>query len=349
MTAQDIAGAPPPAAVSADLDMRLEEAVRAVDAPDVVFACSVDGRRTVRCGGTGPAPPVPRELLRYEIGSASKTFTGLLLARLVLAGLVSGDDAAAVRLAGTRPAGTGDVTLMHLVTHTSGLPSLPSGFRRQALPRWSTNPYAGYPAERVVRTFLDSRPRHRPGTRWRYSNFGVAVLGHTLAAATATPWDELLTRRVLEPLGLAGTGLSPAGPAVDATGHRADGATPTPPFLIGGFQAAGAVRARPHDLLTFLEAHLAPDGRPLADALRWVCRPVLRRGWGHRHEHTPAWFRHPTANGPMYFHSGATSGQQAFLGFCPDTGIALAALSTRRYHRRDGLVSTAYRLLSQAG
>jgi hypothetical protein len=51
----------------------------------------------------------------------------------------------------------------------------------------------------------------------------------------------------------------------------------------------------------------------------------------------------------MYFHSGATSGQQAFLGFCPDTGIALAALSTRRYHRRDRLVSTAYRLLSEAG
>ncbi|MEV4684377.1 serine hydrolase domain-containing protein [Streptomyces kurssanovii] len=331
------------------MDARLEEAVRAVDAPDVVFAFSRDGRRTVRCGGTGPPPPVPRELLRYEIGSASKTFTGLLLARLLLAGRVSGDDAAAARIAGAGPAGTGGVTLMHLVTHTSGLPPLPPGFRRQALPRWSTNPYAGYPAERVVRAFLDSRPRHRPGTRWRYSNFGVAVLGHALAAATATPWDELLTREVLDPLGLAGTGLSPSGPGVDATGHLADGTTPTPPLLIGGFQAAGAVRARPHDLLTFLEAHLAPEGVPLADALRWVRRPVLRRGLGHRHEHTPAWFRHPTDRGPMYFHSGATSGQQAFIGFCPDTGSALAALSTRRFHRRDRFVATAYGLLNDAG
>lgn len=48
----------------------------------------------------------------------------------------------------------------------------------------------------------------------------------------------------------------------------------------------------------------------------------------------------------MYFHSGATSGQQAFLGFCPGTGTALAALSTRRYHRHDALVPTAYRLLA---
>lgn len=339
-----------PAPVGESAEARLEEAVRAVDAPDVVFAFSRNGRRTVRCGGTRPSPPVPRELLRYEIGSASKTFTGLLLAHLVANGRVSGGDPAAAHLTtGRRSAGPAGITLMHLITHTSGLPPLPPGFHRQALPRWSTNPYAGYPSERVVQAFLDSDPRHRPGSRWRYSNFGVATLGHALAAATATPWEELLAGELLHPLGLTGTALSPGGPDHDAVGHRADGTTPTPPLLIGGFQAAGAVRAVPHDLLTFLEAHLRPEGRPPADALRTVRRPVLRRGLGHRHEHTLTWFRHPTPHGEMYFHSGATSGQQAFLGFRPATGTALAALSTRRYHRRDTLVPTAYGLLADTG
>lgn len=351
MTAHDTArtavAADPAAADDDVVEARLREAVRAVDAPDVVFALTRGGRRTVLGGGTRPPGQVPRELLRYEIGSASKTFTGLLLARLMLDGRVSGSDPAAAHLADGRGSGPGDIALTHLITHTSGLPPLPPGFRRQALPRWSTNPYSGYPAERVVRAFLDSRPRHRPGTRWRYSNFGVAVLGHTLAAATATPWEELLTREVLAPLGLADTALAPAGPDRDATGHRADGATPVPPLLIGGFQAAGAVRATPHDLLTFLEAHLRPGALPPADALRAVARPVLRRGLGHRHEHTLTWFRHPAEHGEMYFHPGATSGQQAFLGFRPDTGTALTALSTRRYHRHDALVATAYRLLCE--
>ncbi|MER7110553.1 serine hydrolase domain-containing protein [Streptomyces sp. NPDC000229] len=326
----------------------LDHAVRSVDAPDVVFALSRNGRRTVRSGGTAPSTSVPREKLRYEIGSASKTFTGLLLADLIHSGALSGNDPATALLDPARPPGRRPATLTHLITHTSGLPPLPADFYPQALPRWSTNPYAHYPPERVVRAFLRARPRHRPGTRWRYSNFGVAVLGHTLAAATATPWERLLTDRVLRPLGLDDTALRPSGPATDATGHRADGTTPTPPLQIGGFQAAGALRATPHDLLTFLETHLRPDGSPLAAALREVRRPLLRRGSGHRETHTLTWFHHPAEGGTMYFHIGATSGQTAFLGFRPDTGTALVALSTRRYSRKDALVPTAYALLSSS-
>ncbi|MBV1938968.1 beta-lactamase family protein [Streptomyces sp. BV286] len=327
---------------------RLVDAVSTVDAPDVVFALSRGGHRTVRCGGTGPLPPVPRDRLRYEIGSASKTFTGLLLAHLTQTGVLSAGEPAAGCLDPTRRAGLDPVTLAHLVTHTARLPALPADFFLRALPTWRTNPYAGYPEQRVVDAFLRRRQRRRPGTRWHYSNFGVAVLGHALAAATATPWDDLLTGRVLGPLRLSGTALRPGGPDTDAVGHRRDGTTPTPPLSVGGFQSAGAVRATPHDLLTFLEAHLEPSDRPLSEALRAVRRPVLRRGPGHRHVHTMAWFQHPSGHGPLYFHCGATLGQQAFLGFRPDTGTALAALCTRRFRARDTFVTTAYALLAEA-
>ncbi|MFJ6387027.1 serine hydrolase domain-containing protein [Streptomyces sp. NPDC091972] len=326
---------------------RLDAAVTAVDAPDVVFALSRHGRRTVRAGGTAPSPPVPRERARYEMGSASKTFTGLLLARLTDTGVLSAGEPAAALLDPGRPAGEHPVTLAHLITHTSGLPALPADFFVRALPAWHTNPYARYPAERVVDAFLRHRRHRRPGTRWHYSNFGVAVLGHALTAATATSWDDLLTAHVLEPLGLSDARLGPGGPDTDATGHRKDGSTPVPPLAVGGFQAAGAVRATPHDLLTFLEAHLEPSGRPLAGALRAVRRPVLRRGVGHRHVHTVAWFQHPTECGPMYFHGGATLGQQAFLGFRPDIGTALAAVCTRRFRARDAFIPTAYALLAE--
>ncbi|MET7598156.1 MULTISPECIES: serine hydrolase domain-containing protein [unclassified Streptomyces] len=327
---------------------RLDAAVAAVDAPDVVFALSRHGHRTVCCGGTAPPPPVPRAELRYEIGSASKTFTGLLFAQLTRAGVFSGGEPAAALLDPGRGRSRDPVTLAHLITHTSGLPALPADFFLRALPTWRTNPYAGYPTARVVDAFLRARPRHRPGTRWHYSNFAVAVLGHALAAATATPWEDLVTGRVLRPLGLTGVALRPGGPGTDATGHRKDGTTRTPPLVVGGFQAAGAVRAAPHDLLTFLEAHLDPPRSPLAGALHAVRRPVLRRGFGHRHTHTVAWFQHPAEHGPMYFHCGATLGQQAFLGFHPGTGTALAAVCTRRFRARDAFVPTAYALLAES-
>ncbi|MET8938244.1 serine hydrolase domain-containing protein [Streptomyces rubiginosohelvolus] len=331
----------------------LAEAARAVDAPDLVLAVSRNGVRTVHTGGSAEPGPVPRELMAYELGSASKPYAGLLLARLVAQGRVRYEDRAADLLAPGFPVhpAVRRITLRHLLTHTSGLPGLPADFYPQAVPRWSTDPYGGYPADRVVRAFLRARPRHRPGTRWHYSNFAVSVLGHTLAAATGTPWEVLLHQQVLAPLGLDATRVRPGPDGADAVGHRRDG-TPVPALDTGGFTAAGAVRATPLDLLTFLEAHTegaagSPTDSSLAAALTEVTRPVLRRGLRHAHTHTLTWFQHPTPYGPVLFHAGATLGQQAFLGFRPGTGLAVAATATRRVHRADTFVATAYGLLTE--
>ncbi|WP_089115478.1 serine hydrolase [Streptomyces sp. SS07] len=331
----------------------LAEAARAVDAPDLVLAVSRNGARTVHTGGSAEPGPVPRELMAYELGSASKPYAGLLLARLVAQGRVRYEDRAADLLAPGFPVhpAVRRITLRHLLTHTSGLPGLPADFYPQAVPRWSTDPYGGYPADRVVRAFLRARPRHRPGTRWHYSNFAVSVLGHTLAAATGTPWEVLLHQQVLAPLGLDATRVRPGPDGTDAVGHRRDG-TPVPALDTGGFTAAGAVRATPLDLLTFLEAHTggaagSPTDSSLAAALTEVTRPVLRRGLRHAHTHTLTWFQHPTPYGPVLFHAGATLGQQAFLGFRPGTGLAVAATATRRVHRADTFVATAYGLLTE--
>ncbi|MEU1469110.1 serine hydrolase domain-containing protein [Streptomyces sp. NPDC005761] len=325
----------------------LTDAARTIDAPGLVIALSHRGRRTYRLD----AGMRPGDAPRYELGSASKPFTGLLLAALVAAGRVRYEDAAAELLAPGHPVhpAVRAITLRHLITHTSGLPALPADFYPQALPRWSTAPYSRYPADRLVRAFLRASPRHRPGTRWRYSNFAVSVLGHTLAAATGTPWETLLQQEVLDPLGLHGTRLRPGPPAGDAVGHRRDG-TPLPALDVGGFLAAGAVRATPPDLLTFLEAHLpaaAAPTRSLTAAFADVRRPLLRRGPGHAHTHTLTWFRHPSPRGPVCFHAGATLGQQMFLGFQPDTGTAVAAMCTRRVHRTDPFIATIHALLTE--
>ncbi|WP_424919181.1 serine hydrolase domain-containing protein [Streptomyces sp. wa1064] len=335
----------------------LAEAAGAVDAPDLVLAVSRNGVRTVHTGGSAEPGPVPRELMGYELGSASKPYAGLLLARLVAQGRVRYADRAADLLAPGFPVhpAVRRITLRHLLTHTSGLPGLPADFYPQAVPRWSTDPYGGYPAGRVVRAFLRARPRHRPGTRWHYSNFAVSVLGHTLAAATGTPWEVLLHQQVLAPLGLDATRVRPGPEGADAVGRLRDG-TPVPALDTGGFTAAGAVRATPLDLLTFLEAHLGgPDPRDatprdptLSAALADVRRPLLRRGRRHAHTHTLTWFHHPSPYGPVLFHAGATLGQQAFLGFRPDTGLAVAATATRRVHRADTFVATAYGLLTES-
>ncbi|MBW1597083.1 serine hydrolase [Streptomyces sp. JJ38] len=328
---------------------RLRDAVReaagTLDGPDTVVAVSRGGERYVHAGGDGPTPPAEREHLRYEIGSASKTYTVLLTAHLAELGLAGLHDPVTVHLPPTPPDGHRDaITLAHLATHTSGLPRLPHDpvFLRQLATAYRTNPYARYDTERLVYAFARTRPRRPPGQRWWYSNFGAALLGQALAHTTGTPYADLLTDHVLGPLGLGNTGLHPGVPGRDAPGHRRDGATPVPPLVMRAFAPAGAVRATPHDLLTFLEAHLTPAATPLTAALRAVTRPVLRRGAKPRQTHTLTWFQ----EGDALYHPGATPGHEAFLGFNPATRTAVAVLAARGWSRRSPLGAIGYDLLT---
>ncbi|MEE1929631.1 serine hydrolase domain-containing protein [Streptomyces sp. TRM 70351] len=334
----------------ATLAARVEETLAALDGPDVVVAVSRDGERTVATGGHGPRTAGQRTRLRYEIGSATKTYTGLLLADLACSGRLGADDPVRAHLPplpGAHRRQTA-LTLTHLATHTAGLPRLPhdATFYRQAVPHRHTNPYARYDTGLLLDAFARARTRHAPGTRWHYSSFGLAVLGQALAHTSGTSYTDLLTDRVLAPLGLPGTGLHPSVAGRDAEGHRGAGGGAVPPLEMSGFAPAGAVRATPHDLLAYLEAHLHPGRTPLADALRAVRVPRLVRGVVRRRTHTLAWFQHPGECGPVLFHGGATPGQEAFLGFSPATGTAVAVLATRPWTSRSPLGALAYDLLT---
>lgn len=326
---------------------RIAAAAASIAAPDVVIACSQRGRRIVVTAGSASQDATRRATVRYEIGSATKTFTGLLLAHLAQRHAIKlGDPVTRYLPPRTWPARCATISLLHLITHTSGLPRLPRDLYGHALPRWLTNPYAGYPTDKLVRAFSTTGFRGRPGTLWRYSNFGVALLGPALTGVTTTAFESLLADQILAPLGMTDTALAAQDTTQDATGHGYRVSRPVPPFDAAAFAAAGAVRATPGDLLTYLEAHLTPERVPvLAPALRMAQEPAIRRGFHHQHSHTLTWFRHAYDDGPILFHSGATPGHEAFLGFRPATQTAVVALSTRRYRPGSNLQQKAYELL----
>src|SRR2546421_5822242 len=88
----------------------------------------------------------------YEIGSATKVFTSLLLADMVKRGEVRLDDPVAKYLPASVkvPERNGrKITLVDLATHTSGLPRLSNNLK----PKDMANPYADYTVEQMY-TFL---------------------------------------------------------------------------------------------------------------------------------------------------------------------------------------------------
>ncbi|GAA2285676.1 serine hydrolase domain-containing protein [Streptomyces atrovirens] len=350
------ATAAPPAGFSPSLADRL--APTAPGATAVVTATVQGTRHSVSCHGHPSASPGtatgPRTV--FELGSVTKTMTALLLAQMCVRGEVRLEDPITEYLpphARPRHAAADRVTLLHLATHTSGLPRLPANLYPVALPRWTTEPYAGYTPDHLLGAAARIRPRPAPGTRVRYSNFGVGLLGRLLAEAAGETYEHLLATRICAPLALADTAVVPsppdsgrtpeAGPADLAVGHRRG--RPVPPMSMPGLPGAGAVRSCARDLLRYLDAHLHPSATPLAAALHEVRRPRLAKPAGGDRI-ALVWNVRTFPGHDLYFHCGGTSGFTAFVGFSPQAETGLAALANTTPSLRNNFVQAAYCLLT---
>ncbi|MCX4744019.1 beta-lactamase family protein [Kitasatospora sp. NBC_01287] len=301
-----------------------------------------------RTAGAAGAPVTPDTA--FELGSVSKTFTALLLAESVARGELRYEQTIDTLLTPRHrpvPRRGGPITLLHLATHTSGLPRLPPGLPRRALPRWWTNPYEAFSPEQLMASLGRTRVRSYPGSRVRYSNFGVGLLGRLLADAANTDYPDLLAERICAPLGLTGTGCAP-NPRSQAIGHARG--RDLPPWRIPALPGAGAIRSTGRDLALLLRAHLAaagsprPDGTSLHTALREVQRPRLAVPRGGDRLGL-VWNLRRRGEVDLLFHSGATRGFTAFVGFAPRTGVGLAALTNQAPTLDGRFIQAAYELL----
>ena len=176
---------------------------------------SVISPEEVRHAGIGSADGVvPDENTRYDLASVTKTFTGQLMADSIARGEIAENDTAAShipQLAGT-PAG--EVTLLELATHHSGLPNfLNSAYLVGAIAGSnsadeSTESTEGAENTESADSFLKEVSRAKLDGRgsFSYSNTGVQLLGLVLArAAGAESWEDLVVSRLFEPVGMDST------------------------------------------------------------------------------------------------------------------------------------------------
>ncbi|MER7764277.1 serine hydrolase domain-containing protein [Streptomyces sp. NPDC097619] len=293
---------------------------------------AVEIRGAGRTGAEGTGAPGADTL--FEIGSVTKVFTALTLARLTVEGAVGLDDPLAALLpAGSSvPSRGGEpITLRHLATHTSGLPRLPKGMLLKALLRPTTpDPYADCTAERLLDGLARTRLGAVPGRRFRYSNLGAGLLGLGLARRAGTPYGDLVRQVVCDPLGMADTVVEADGDRAArlAVGHDRRG-RPVAPWRLADLAGAGALRGTAADLVSFVRAQYGPAPAGLAEAValtragRHRTGPVswAHLGWmGHR--------LHPRQGGhTQIWHNGGTGGFSSFVGFGPEERVAVVVLS----------------------
>lgn len=174
------------------------------------------------------------------------------------------------------------ITLLHLLTHRSGLPAkFPDGLR------------APTEAERVTKALTEPLA-FTPGESFLYSNLGYQALGRILEAVTGQRPDKFIQKRLLEPLGIrsyfVATYLSPtdlarydSGAAYLLTPQRfdketgrytpvRDRATSLAREAWGGSDVCGAGCMSAPDFLTFLLS--------VTPAQRQLIRRLATDGYG---------------------------------------------------------------------
>ncbi len=276
------------------------------------------GAKTI--GGT----PVDEHTI-YEIGSISKTFTGILLAQMAVRKKMKEDDPAQKYLpAGvTMPTRNGQqITLGHLSDHTSALPRLPGNMA----PADQANPYADYSVEQLY-AFLSSCTLTRDiGSAYEYSNLAQGLLGHILVLKAGKSYEELVVKNIAAPLHMNETKITFDDRMKQnlAMGH--DQGVQVANWDIPTLAGAGAIRSSLHDMLLYVGANAGLTKSKLYSA--------MKRSHQVRHDKPGGgtrvglgWHISKGAAGDVIWHNGGTGGYRTFAGFVQETGRGVVVLT----------------------
>lgn len=154
---------------------------------------------------------------RFRLASISKQFTAAAILLLRQDGRLSLDDRAR-RWLPALPASADAITLHQLLTHTSGLPDY-----EDLMDPADTRQVRDADVLRLVAAA--GRLDFTPGSRYRYSNTGYALLALVVEAASGRDYPEFLRARVFAPLGMGSVAFVDGVSTVPhrAYGYSADG------------------------------------------------------------------------------------------------------------------------------
>jgi dipeptidyl aminopeptidase/acylaminoacyl peptidase len=268
----------------------------------------------------------------FQIGSISKVWTTTVVMQLVEEGKLDLDAPVIEVLPELRlsdPDVTKQVTLRHLLTHTSGIDG----------DIFTDTGRGDDTVEKYVALLADAAQNHPLGATWSYCNSGFILAGRVIEKITGKTWDAAVRERLFTPLGLTHTVTLPEEALLfrAAVGHLGE-ETPVPApvwVLPRSAGPAGLITSTVSDVLAFARMHLtggrAKDGTQVLGAGSAAAmadkhadlpdKRTLGDSWGL------GWIRYLWDGHRIIGHDGGTLGQSAFLRILPEQGLAVTLLT----------------------
>lgn len=272
----------------------------------------------------------------FEMGSTTKTFTSLLLSKLVLSNRVALDEAVSSYKPEYRNALTSngkEVTFRHLATHRSGLPREDMKKLRKRLKEHKDekdNPYKYFSHQDFNQFFIDHDLKQEIGKKWKYSNIGVGLLGNLLAEMLGMSYEEAIQTEILSPLGMEDTFITGNEQhharyihAYNKKGER------IPPILLPAIEGAGALRSTVGDMLLYLQHQMGMTENPLRKEME-LTHKVHGETGKKGFDMGLGWFieQKKWSEHPIIHHGGTTMGFHTYCGFIKEKQIGIVISST---------------------
>lgn len=196
---------------------------------------------------------------KFRIASHSKVFNAIAIMQLREQGKLKLDDPVTKYLPWFKykPVGEddGEITIEHLITHSSGLP-------REASGHWSS--YEFPTREQLKALMKDRQAAFPPSTRLKYSNLAVSVAGMVVEEVSGMPWATYVQKNIFDPLDMIASSVDQNVPGLATPyGRRLpDGSIEQFRFVDArGMASATGLTSNVEDLAKFVSAQFRSGPR----------------------------------------------------------------------------------------
>jgi CubicO group peptidase (beta-lactamase class C family) len=254
---------------------------------------------------------------KFRLGSITKQFTAMAILILQERGKLSVQDQVK-RFMPDAPKAWDDITIHHLLTHTSGIPNY------TAFPDFMRALRAHVTLKDLIAKFKDKPLDFKPGQQHRYSNSGYIVLGQIIETVAGQSYASFLGASIFGPLGMKDTGYDNATTIIK---HRAAGYVRRLGLVLTNCDyidmsiphAAGALYSTVEDLLKWDQALYAEKlvSRKSLDAMFTPFKDGYAYGWAIDERFGEK----------RYSHGGGIMGFVTTIERYPDQKVLVVALS----------------------
>ena len=262
---------------------------------------------------------------KSRIGSITKQFTASAILKLQEQGKLNVQDKLS-KYFPDFPRGD-EVTLHHLLTHTSGIRSYTdkSGFMDKVT--------SSIEPDDLIKSFQNDPYDFAPGKKWHYDNSDYFLLGHIIEKVSDQSYNDFLQKNFFEPLGMTHTGVHRAGLTLEheALGYQFNGNkfTNALNWDMSWAGGAGALYSTVEDLFRWNEGVFG--GKVLREAsLKAAWTPVKTEdnkdddsgdGYGY------GWSCAHTRGAQEISHGGGLNGFSSFILRLPRENFTVAILA----------------------